>query len=198
MKKSKYIRYNGALYLYASENSKDQLRGLFEEYAKVQGWGKAGEVWVKEILYDERTNESIEEIWDEFAGMVPQPVKKVNPFDYLKSNMWIFDNMPTSVQWVADTIIKNANSRGFKLPSVQTGKYGVEADPSRYKRYMNMPSGAPPSFVDVPSGSFLFGVGRFIAAMLRNDNFMYVIPITNSKKERANAYAWLKDKLARG
>jgi hypothetical protein len=167
---------------------------LFEEYSKEQNWGEAGAMWVNEILHAERPKESGEAVWDEFAGMVPHPVKKVNPFNYLKANMWIFDNMPTSVQGVADTIIKNANSRGLNLAPVQTGKLGVEKDPSRYERYMKMPSGAPPSFVEVPSGSFIFGVGRFIAALLRNDDYMYVIPITYSDAERKKAYAWLKEK----
>jgi len=174
----------------------DPFRDLFEKYAQEQQWGNAGKLWVNEILYDERTGESGEEIWDEFAGMVPKPVKQINPFDYLKANMWIFDNMPTSVQWVADTIIKNANSQGLKLAPVQTGKHGVEKDPSRYERYMKMPSGAPPSFVEVPSGSFIFGVGRFIAAMLRNDDQMNVIPITHSEAERAKALTWVKEQVA--
>jgi len=192
----KYLRYKGALYSYANDENSDQLRDLFEDYSKEQQWGKSGSLWVKEILHDERTKVSGEEIWDEFAGMVPHPVKKISPFDYLKSNMWIFDNMPTSVQWVADTIIKNANSRGFKMSPVQTGKYGIEADPSRYKRYMEMPAGAPPSFVSVPSKEFIFGVGRFIAALLRNDDYMYVLPISNSEEARTKAFSWLKTKQA--
>ena len=187
------LQFQGHLY---REAAADPLRNLFEKYAKEQNWGEAGNIWVKEILHDERTKVPGDEIWDEFAGMVPHPVKKVNPFNYLKANMWIFDNMPTSVQEVADTIIKNANSRGLNLAPVQTGKHGVEKDPSRYERYMKMPSGAPPSFVEVPSGSFIFGVGRFIAAMLRNDDYMYVIPIAHSEAERAKALTWVKEQVA--
>jgi len=187
--------YKGVQYVRAEA---DTLRALFEEYSKEQNWGEAGAMWVNEILHAERSKESGEAVWDEFAGMVPRPVKKVNPFDYLKANMWIFDNMPTSVQGVADTIIKNANSRGLNLAPVQTGKLGIEKDPSRYERYMKMPSGAPPSFVEVPSGSFIFGVGRFIAAMLRNDDYMYVIPISYSDAERTKALTWLREQVGKG
>lgn len=191
----KQFRYKGALYVLADA---DSLRALFEAYAAVEKWGEAGEKWVNEILHDERTKESGAEIWDEFAGMVPHPIKQVNPFDYLEANRWIFDNMPKSVQWVADTIIRNANSRGLQLAPVQVGKHGVEADPSRYKRYMQMPAGAPPSFVNVPSGSFAFGVGRLIAALLRNDDHMYIIPITYSYAERTKAFNWLREQEGKG
>lgn len=168
----------------------DTKRELFRKYA--EQWGKSGIAWAKEILDDERKHDSGEEVWEEFAGYVPREVKKIDPFKFVKANMWIFDNMPKESQWAADLIVKNAKQHGIDLGDVKTGKHGVEADPSRYKRYMNMPAGAPPSFMDASSGDIAFGVGRFIAALLRNDDFMYVIPFTFSEKEKKEALEWLQ------
>ena len=145
----------------------------FNAHWKIELYKKFPKMFADEIL-DERPNGDAEDR-KEISGW---KLKNNTPEEVLLKDLLKIKDNVESVSRCPEEVIDHINKVwGLKIP------YGkrYDANPERYFKYSKMSSSTANPSVTV-NGSVYWGVGRFIAALIRKDNTLKVWNVINNSR----------------